>query len=203
MQVILPRLEEKARSAVGENPANIDEIIEKLKNKCNVTTNPETVVAKLNATKQNGEIAKFTEQIENLTLELERAYISENAPVKAASKMAVKAGVKALAAGVKNCETKILLKAGQFYTLSSAVEKATENELAPNTNYSVMPYHTHNYRGNFHNNPRFPNNTRGNGQNRRDDRNTPRVYNNQNNYNRGYSRGQYNHRGNQRRNQNK
>lgn len=196
LQVILSRLEGKARSAVGDNPADIDEIITKLKDKCKVTIAPETVVAKLNATKQNGEIGKFTEQIEKLTLELERAYISEDVPVATASRMAVKAGVKALAGGVKNNETRILLKAGQFTTLSSAVEKLTENESTNNTS-SVMSYRTH--RGNFNNNSRFSQQNRGNGQyqNRQNNRYTPRGYNHSNNY-RGNNRGHYNNRGNPR-----
>lgn len=143
LQVILSRFEGKARSAVGDNPASVDVIIEKLKEKCKVTVAPETVVAKLNATKQNGEISKFTEQIEKLTLELERAYISEDVPVETASRMAVKAGVKALASGVKNNETRLLLKAGQFSTLSSAVEKLTENE-PTNVNLVVYYHIAHN-----------------------------------------------------------
>lgn len=193
LQVILSRLEGKARSAVGDNPANVDEIIRKLNEKCKVTIAPETIVAKLNATKQNGEISKFTEQIEKLTLDLERAYISEDVPVATASRMAVKAGVKALASGVKSSETRLLLKAGQFSTLSSAVEKVTENESPNNNSCSVLTYRTQNNRYNS-NNSRFANNynrNRGNGnhQNRqtnygRFERTPQRSYQNSNFYNR-------------------
>lgn len=63
LQVILSRLEGKARAAVGDAPQNIDEIIAKLEEKCKIKIAPETVVAKLNATKQVGEIGKFTETI--------------------------------------------------------------------------------------------------------------------------------------------
>lgn len=200
LQVILSRFEGKARSAVGDNPATVDVIIEKLKEKCKVTVAPETVVAKLNATKQNGEISKFTEQIEKLTLELERAYISEDVPVETASRMAVKAGVKALASGVKNNETRLLLKAGQFSTLSSAVEKLTENEPTNVNTGSVLSYSSQYQRNNSNNYPRYQNNynrNRGNGnfQDRRNDGYNQRSYQNSN---RGYNRGHYNNRGNSR-----
>ena len=128
LNTILSRLEGKARAAVGSNPQDVEEIIQKLKDKCKITIAPETVVAKLNATKQSGEVSKFTQDIEKLTLELERAYINEQVPVDTASRMAVKAGVKALASGIRSEETKLLLKAGQFTTLDSAIEKITENE---------------------------------------------------------------------------
>lgn len=165
LQVILSRLEGKARAAVGDAPQNIDEIIAKLEEKCKIKIAPETVVAKLNATKQVGEIGKFTETIEKLTLDLERAYISENVPVDTATRMSVKAGVKALAAGVKNSETRLLLKAGQFSTLTAAVEKVTENETTEKPTNSVLHFRQ-NSRNNPHNDGRSTNNYhrgRGNG----------------------------------------
>lgn len=186
IQVVLSRLEGKARSAVGDNPQTVDAIIESLKRKCKITIAPETVVAKLNATKQTGDIVKFTEQIEKLTMELERAYISEEIPVDTALRMAVKAGVKALAGGVKNSETRLLLKAGQFNTLSAAVEKITENESAgSNSSTSQIMYARRGGytpgRGNYQ--------SRGRGNNRRGHNSRG----NYQNYNREHS---YHHRGN-------
>lgn len=106
---------------MGDNPQDVDEVIQKLNDKCKLSIAPETVVVKLDATKRNGEISKFTEQTEKLTLELERAYISENVPLETASRMAVKAGVKALANGVRNNKSSLLLKAVQFSTVSLAL----------------------------------------------------------------------------------
>lgn len=188
IQVILSRFEGKARSAVGDNPQTVDAIIESLNRKCKTSIAPETVVAKLNATKQTGDIVKFTEQIEKLTMDLERAYISEEIPVDTALRMAVKAGVKALAAGVRNSETRLLLKAGQFNTLSAAVEKITENESAgSNSSTSQIMYAR---RGGY---PRGRGNyqSRGRGNNRR-------GHNSRGNY-QNYNREQnhaYHHRGN-------
>lgn len=62
IQVILSRHEGKAGSAVGGTPTQVDDIIRKLTEKCKISTAPETVVAKLNATEHTGDITKFTEQ---------------------------------------------------------------------------------------------------------------------------------------------
>ncbi|XP_055634244.1 probable cyclin-dependent serine/threonine-protein kinase DDB_G0292550 [Toxorhynchites rutilus septentrionalis] len=229
IQVILSRLEGKARSAVGDNPQNVDEIIEKLKNKCTVKVAPESVVAKLNAIKQNSEIGKFTDQIEKLTLQLERAYIDEDVPVGTASRMSTKAGIKrvesgvvrnplcpirftkqdmatvtgikALASGVRNHETKLILKAGQFSTLSAAIETINENEQPHNDNANIMHYRTQNSRNNPHqgNRPSYNNRNRNNSNHnnnnfRRNDRFQSRpflTHRKTNNYN-GYQRQQHN-----------
>lgn len=128
IQVVLSRLDGKARVAVGDNPATIDDIKNRLKEKCETKQHPETVVAKLNATKQTGSIGQFAHQIETLTLDLEKCYLSENIPVDAAANLATRAGVKALTAGIRNTESKMILKAGQFNSLASAIAKAIENE---------------------------------------------------------------------------
>lgn len=128
IQVVLSRLDGKARVAVGDNPATIDDIKNRLKEKCETKLHPETVVAKLNATKQTGSIGQFAHQIETLTLDLEKCYLSENIPVDAAANLATRAGVKALTAGIRNTESKMILKAGQFNSLASAIAKAIENE---------------------------------------------------------------------------
>lgn len=88
--------------------------------------------------------------IEKLTLELEKCYISENIPTQTATRLATKAGIKALANGVKNPETKMLLKAGNFDTLTSAIGKATENEGGTSSIFNFKK--TNNYRGNNRNN---------------------------------------------------
>lgn len=177
IQVILSRFDGKARSAVGDNPRTIEEIIEKLTNKCKSTIAPETIVAKLNATRQTGDLAKFTDQVENLTLQLERAYINEKVPDETATRLAVKAGIKALAIGVKNNETRLVLKAGQFTTLSAAVEKMSENESPTYGTTNILHYRTQNTRGNAYHGNR--NNYRNRGNSNRNNnygRNQPRTY---------------------------
>lgn len=108
-------------------------------------------MAKLNSIKQTAELSKYTEQIDSLTLDLERAYIGEQIPYETATKMSVMAGIKALAAGVKCSEKKTLLKAGQFNTLTAAVEKALENEPSSSTNNSSVLFYKQNngYKNSF------------------------------------------------------
>lgn len=203
IQVVLSRLEGKARAAVGDNPQNIDEIIKKLTDKCKITVAPETVMAKLNATKQVGELPKFTEQIEKLTLDLERAYLNEQVPVDTATRMSVKAGVKALVSGIRSEESKLLLKAGQFTSLSSAIEKITEHE--PTSTNKILHVRPNNsgYRGNNYgyrgNNQNPRGRQRGNDRSfrgRNQQSNYRPNYNYSNENNRGYNRG--NGRGNSR-----
>lgn len=70
INTILSRFEGKARSAIDNTPDDVDEIVQKLNDKCEGTTAPETVIAKMNAIKQNGETSKFTQEIERLTMKL-------------------------------------------------------------------------------------------------------------------------------------
>ena len=128
ISVTLSKLSGKARSVVGANPASLQIVIDQLTTGCRSQTQPEVIQAKLNALKQTGDLNKFTEQIEVLTLELEKCFIADNIPANTAARMATKAGVKALANGVRNQETRTILKAGTFENLTSAVGKATENE---------------------------------------------------------------------------
>lgn len=134
INVILSKLSDKARAAVGVNINNVDEIVQKLQEKCTPRQQPETVLAKLNAVKQIGELDQFTNQVEKLSLELEKSYIALNIPVEVAAKMASKSGIKALANGIRCQETRTILKAGQFDNLNSAIGRATENYAENATN---------------------------------------------------------------------
>ncbi|XP_055635701.1 uncharacterized protein LOC129775246 isoform X3 [Toxorhynchites rutilus septentrionalis] len=128
IQTILSRMEGKARAAITETPNSIDTIITKLKEKCQISVEPNTLIAKLNATKQSDSFVKFSEEIEKLTLNLERAYLNENVPLETATKLATNAGLKALSTGARNNEIKQLLKYREFNSLTKAIEKASEIE---------------------------------------------------------------------------
>ena len=129
IQAIVSRFSDKARQAIPNIlPATtVDDIINGLEIKCKTKASPDTVVAKLNATKQNGDINQFTDAIEKLSLDLEKAYIDDDIPAETSAKMARKAAIKALYGGVRNQEVKVVLKAGQFNTLTNAIQK---NELS-------------------------------------------------------------------------
>lgn len=128
IQVILSKLEGKARAAVPNDAATLNAICAGLRLRCAQTISPDTIVAKLNATKQSEGLIKYTQEVEKLTLQLERAYIDEHVPLETATRLATSAGIKALANGIVNPETKTILKAGTFNTLEKAIEKAAENE---------------------------------------------------------------------------
>lgn len=128
IQVILSKLSGRARSAVGDNPQEIKEIVDALKAKCSTTDPPEVILAKLATEKQTSELAKFTEQVEKLTLQLENAYLAENVPLATATRLAVRAGTSALANGLRNKESQLIIKAGKFDALSEAIAKANEHE---------------------------------------------------------------------------
>lgn len=107
IRFIKTRLTGKARAAVGDNSPTINDIIDKLKDKCGLATSPDVYISKLNHIKQTGDINKFTTEVENLTLLLERSLVTDNIPLDVASKMATKQGVKALCSGIRNNDTKL------------------------------------------------------------------------------------------------
>lgn len=153
----------------------------KLLTSLSATTTPNSILAKLNALKQRDSFEKFTQGIEKLTLELERAYLNEKVPLDTATNLAASAGIKALTSGVKNDETKLLLKAGQFSILSKAVEKASENEAEKQADAAnVYSFQRNNlYRGrpssnHYRNNRGNLQNNRGNVQNNRGTFHQPR-----------------------------
>lgn len=155
IQVILSRLEGKARSAVNAAPATVNEIITSLEQRCRITQSPEAVVAKLNATRQTSTIVDFTDKIEKLALELEKTYLTENVPLVSATRLASKAAVKALTNGVKNSEIQLILKAGQFENLTSAITKVTELEADQSQQKQVFSTNGHQPR--YQPRPTFPN----------------------------------------------
>lgn len=91
-------MEGKARAAVTGNPASIDEIVNKLKEKCAAKVAPDTLVAKINATKQNGNFDSFASNVEKVTIELEKAYLGD--PLDTATKHANNAGIRGLINGI-------------------------------------------------------------------------------------------------------
>lgn len=153
VQIILSKLEKKARSAVGNAPANIEVIKTNLKLKCKQQISSDVVLAKLNAIRQNGALNKYTTEVEELTTQLETAYLNDNIPTDTATKMANKAGIKALANGLKNQNTQIIIKAGTFSSLHEAIGRAAENDNDVVSNASVLYYNNNKSRGNH-----YPNN---------------------------------------------
>lgn len=183
------RLTGKARCGFPDTIVTIDALIEHIKIKCQDTLTPDLIVAKLNATKQRGQVLNFCEEIENLCSKLENSYISQKVPENVAKAMTTKAGVNALINGINASETKLILKAGNFSSIREALQKAQESA-TDNTSSQVF---------NLRNKQFNPNerkmNFRGNGFNR--NRNFGNCYRGgfsqrpQNNYYHNSSRGRY------------
>lgn len=200
VKFIKTRLSGKARSGFPENLATIDDLINHIKLKCKDPTTPDIIIAKLNATKQRGQITSFCEEIDNLCAKLENCYILQEIPENIAKTMSTKAGVTALINGINASDTKLILKAGNFSSIKEALQKAQEcaTDTSPSQIFNVRrrqqnERHKSNFRGNGFNRNR---NFRGNGFTHRPQQS---YYQSQQNYyqpQRGrYQRGGYNNRG--------
>lgn len=152
VQIILSKLEKKAKSAVGENPANIDAIKLALTQKCKQHISADVIMSKLNATRQSGALNKFSSEIEELTTQLETAYINDAIPIETATAMANKAGIKALAKGLKSQNIQTIIKAGTFASLHEAIGRAAENDNDTTPTAGMLYYNNSRGRGNYRGN---------------------------------------------------
>lgn len=132
INIVMTKLESKARYAFPATPASIDAVIEKLK-EVSTPTPPESIIAKLANCKQKANITGYTKEVEELTMLLEAAYIAKQIPVQVAKTMATKEGIKHMAMGLKDEKTSIILKAGQYSNITDAINKVLE-ESPQNTN---------------------------------------------------------------------
>lgn len=115
--VILGRLTNKAEIAVGRNPSSIKEIINKLQDRCRIKREPELILAMLNNTSQIGTVEHFENIIEQLTLQLEEAYIAEGITAEIAKKMAIRAENNALSRGLKDRESRCIMRSKNIQNL--------------------------------------------------------------------------------------
>lgn len=169
------RLTGKARLALPENFGTVDELIENVKSRCTSTVTPDNISTKLKATKQTGDLDQFCNEIDTLCNQLHASYIESGVPENVAKRMATKAGVEALTAGVGDRDTKIILKAGTHADVKQAIQKVLEN--ASNLpNAQLLPIN-----GRYKNQHKF----RGSGRNY--------GYNNSNNFNRNHLNFNSNH----------
>lgn len=138
INIVMTKLEGKARYAFPTIPASIDAVILKLK-EVSTPTPPETIIAKLANCKQKSNISAYTKEVEELTMLLEAAYIAKQIPAEVAKTMATKEGVKHMATGLRDEKTSIILKAGQYANISQAANKVLE-ESPQNTNEATVNF---------------------------------------------------------------
>lgn len=155
INVILTKLEGKARNAFPETPMSINVIIDTLKNHIKMAP-PEQILAKMTNMKQNTTLEAFCLEIENLVAKLEASYISKEVPPQVAKSMATKEGIKSLTTGIKDEKTSLIIRAGSFTSFSDAMTKALE-ESTTNQNTSIFFTRTNN---GGQNRPQFSETTR-------------------------------------------
>ena len=134
---IKTRLTGTARQAI--NGANsVNDVLQKIKEQCSSKVSSDSLRAKLKAVKQSGTITEFCEEIEKLTLQLANLYTEETIPATKANQMATKVGVETLICGIRNAETKTILKAGNFNKISEATQKLLEYNTEDKAQASVF-----------------------------------------------------------------
>ena len=118
----------KPRQAIsGAN--TINEVLLKIKEQCSPKRTSDNLRAKLKAAKQkNNNVTQFCDEVEQLTSRLASQYIDETIPANKANQMATKAGIETLIDGINNSEAKVILKAGNFKTISEATQKLQEGD---------------------------------------------------------------------------
>lgn len=126
VRFVKTRLTGVARQVIGELN-NLQEILDIIKLRCATKATSDSILAKLRAAKQTSSTENFCENLEKLTNDLKYAYITEKIPQDTAEKMSTKRGVEALINGLKNSDTKLILKAGNFEKFQDAIQKLQEN----------------------------------------------------------------------------
>lgn len=178
------RLTGKARLGLPDNLTTIDALIDNVKSRCEEIVTPESVLAKLKTIKQKGDIDSLCNDVDSLCSQLRATYIASGVPDNVAKKMATKAGVDALATGVTNHETRIILKAGNFTDVKQAIQKVAENANSNTNNSQILNFHTNRQ---FNRNRSVTNRSRGN-------YNSNGNYNYNDNYNSNYNNNYNNNR---------
>lgn len=135
------RITGKARIGLPANLNTVDEVVADIKRRCEERTSPDHVLAKLKQIKHTGDNITFCNEVETLTNKLKGIYLEKQIPENVAQEMATKAGVETIIDKTTNLETKIILKAGSFGTITEAIQKLNENCFGSNTT-QIMRFNT-------------------------------------------------------------
>lgn len=103
---------------------------------------------RLKAVTQKTDAASYTAQIEELTQKLAAQYMREGIPADNATKLANSCGIDALVKGARNPQTRLILRACEFETLSKASTKMLKEDAAPGEVAQILALNSHqNQRG--------------------------------------------------------
>lgn len=159
LKFLKTRLSGRALS-VSKDKNTIAGVIAALRANCKSAETSATLLAKLSATKQDNTVKNFVTQVESRFDQLTSAYIAEGVPPETARNLAKDFAINALTEGVKSPETKIILKSGQFTSLTDAVTKLMKEEATDDTK-KVFYFKNNNYQGKKNNKFRKQNNNWG------------------------------------------
>lgn len=127
LSFVKTRLTGKARS-VAHAETTLSALLQKLSTHCKPVQNSESLRAKLSATRQKMDTVTFTTQVCELAEKLEAQYIAEGITPEAATALTKGFAVEALQKGAKNPQTRLLMKAGNFTSVSEAVTKLLKED---------------------------------------------------------------------------
>lgn len=133
IQFIRTRLTGKARLGLPAVLNSVDALLTDVKQRCEAKIGPESILAKLKQLRIQSDVSMFTNEVEHLTNKLKATYIEKQIPTDVANSMATKAGVDTLIEKTTNLETKIILSAGSFSSVTEAIQKLNEHGNRTNT----------------------------------------------------------------------
>lgn len=181
ISLIKTKLIGDARTYIS-NEATVQAIIDKLKASVKAESTSLIMSKMMNITQSKKKANDYVKEIESLTTDLRRAYITEGLPVNLADSYATKGAVQAMKANASSERVKLLMEAGNFQTLNEAVDKFVSSATAELTNNSGnasinyinrrpfsnnfrggRPHYRNNYRRNNYYNNNRQNNSRGSG----------------------------------------
>lgn len=127
IKFVKTRLTGRARSALPETITTLTQIVDAVKQNCASTETPESISAKLKALKTKGDPTKYLDEVESLTSKLTSLYVQSSVPINIATKMATKVGVDNLISNSTDSETRIIMKAAEFSSIQTAIQKFNES----------------------------------------------------------------------------
>nr|XP_049465316.1 uncharacterized protein LOC125907414 [Anopheles coluzzii] len=139
VEFLKTRLTGKAQLGLAPNITDFETLIQDVKSRCQEKINPDKVIAELKSICHT-DTKTLCDEVEILCTKLKVMYLKQNIPEQVANDMAVKRGIETLIDKVKLTETRIILQAGQYTSISDATEKALESERMHNSAQQVFAF---------------------------------------------------------------
>lgn len=189
LQVVIGKLQGKARECIPVNPNSIDEVIDALK--ANIAPDNSKVVAgRLLALRvDRSKLTEFTEQAEKLAEALQRSLVVEGIPQAKAREMSIEKTVEVCRNAARSDLVKSVLAATKFDSPKEVVAKYVVESATEEKEKQILAYRTYQRQNNRNNkNNRGRNGNGRGGKGNRYNNNGGRNYSNNNNNSGNYGR---------------